>query len=324
MAFGKRIFSANTLKKLTKSNLFWTAGVLIFVLAILAYSIRRDWNTILTFHWQLNWIYLIVMVLMHFLALGAMFLAWHFTMYRLAQHNKWRVNFRIFGISMLARRIPLPIWYLGSRVILYKESDIPARVTLTASAFEIALIAISGMACYVILLPWYSYTQNLAWWFLLIPAGAVIGIFLIRPSMFIELINWFLKRLGKMPIDATITRGDLLLWGGLYLLTWFIDGLGFYFAVAAFLPISPPVASILGISTISAMIGLVTMALPSGFGLKELASGSLLSSWIPLSAGVVLSFVYRFLQTIIEAVWVFISQRIQTNSQDDVKITLKG
>jgi MFS family permease len=319
MTIVKRILTSNSFKKLTKSNLVWTVGIVVLVFAVLAYSIRRDWNTILTFHWQLNWGHLAEMVLMHFLALGAMYLAWHFIMYRLAQHNVWRVSFRIFGISMLARRIPLPIWFLGSRVVLYKELDTPAKVTLTASILETALIAISGIICYVLLLPWYSYTQNMAWWLLLIPTGLLISVFLIRPGIFIEMINWFLIRLGKQPIHATLTRRDLLQWGGLYLLTWFLDGLGFYFAVAAFLPNPPPIASILGISTISAMIGLVSMALPSGFGLKELASGSLLSSWIPLTIGVVLAFVYRFLQTIVEAIWVIISQYLQTNPQRKMK-----
>lgn len=315
----KRILRSNILKKLIKNNLIWTIGVIVLVFAVLAYSIRHDWQTILTFQWQLNWIYLIEMIIFHVLALGTMYLPWQFMMTRLADHNRWEVNFRIFGISMLARRIPLPIWYLGSRVILYKESDIPAIVTLTASALEIALVALSGILCYVLLLPWYSYTQNLAWGALLIPACLVITIFLIRPSIFVDSINWVLGQFKKQPIKTTIARGDLLVWLSFYLLTWFLDGLGFYFAVAAFVKSPPPIASIIGISTISALIGLVTMALPSGFGLKELAMGSLLSRWIPLSAGVVLSFLYRFLQTIIEAGWVFSSQHIQTHPVENMK-----
>jgi uncharacterized membrane protein YbhN (UPF0104 family) len=45
------------------------------------------------------------------------------------------------------------------------------------------------------------------------------------------------------------------------------------------------------------------VVLPGGFGLKELTSSVLLSAFMPLSAALVISLVYRLVQTLNEIVW---------------------
>ena len=291
-------------------SLWWTLLIVLGVFTFLGISLWREWDTIVSYPWQLKWGEIFKMVLMHILALGFMFLAWHYSMRRLVRQEQWRLNFKIFGVSMLARRIPIPIWYVGSRVLLYRDEKVPASIVLTATAFEIALIAWSGILCYVILLPWYTYTQNWPTEIFILIAGLLSILLFIRPSLMVELINLALKALKKNPVQAAITRLDLLIWGTLYLATWFIDGMGLYYMVSAFLESPPAVASIIGVSTVSALIALATMLLPSGFGLKELAMGSMLGAWIPVSAGVVLSFLYRLAQTLVEAAWTVVGQRL--------------
>jgi hypothetical protein len=289
----------------------WGTVIIAFgVFVFLGLSLRHDWATIRAFHWRLHWGYLAIQAILHTLALGTMFLAWHYTMRRLMNTGQWRTNFRIFSVSMLARRVPIPIWYVGSRVYLYREQQTSATIVLAATALEIALIAVSGVLCYVMLLPWYSYTQHWGWWILVALTGVFTLILLLRPGLLIDLINLALRLLKRPPIPTTITRRDLLLWGSLYLATWLIDGLGLYYAVAAFMASPPTITSVVGVSTVSALVALATMALPSGFGLKEITMGALLSVWMPVSAGVVISILYRLLQTIVETLWAFVGQSI--------------
>ncbi len=282
-----------------------TFGVFVF----LGLSLRHDWDTIRAFHWQLNWGYLVIQAILHTLAMGTMFIAWHYTMRRLLNRGQWRTNFRIFSVSMLARRVPIPIWYVGSRVYLYRERQTSTTIVLTATALETALIAVSGVMWYVMLLPWYSYTQHWAWWILLALTGVFSLVLLLRPGLLIDLTNLALRLLKRPSIPVTITRRDLLLWGLLYLVTWFLDGLGLYYTVAAFMASPPPVTSVIGVSTVSALVALATMALPT-FLLKEITTGALLSVWMPVSAGVVISILYRLLQTIVETLWAFVGQSI--------------
>jgi glycosyltransferase 2 family protein len=291
-------------------NSWWTFVIALAVFIFLGLSLRKDWKTILTYNWQIHWADLVIMALLHSLALGSMLLAWHFTMHRLGKQDNWRHNFHIFSVSMLARRIPVPIWYVGSRVYLYREIQVSTSIVLTATILETALIALSGVLCYVLLLPWYTYTTIFPWQILAGIAGLVTFALLIRPALFIDLINLVLHWLKKGSITAEITRRDLLLWTLLYLATWFIDGLGLYYTVSAFLVTPPPLPSVIGVSTISALVGLASMALPGGFGLKEITMGALLGSWIPVTAGIVISIIYRLLQTIIETLWAFVGQKM--------------
>lgn len=306
----KQRIKAVTLKGSSVTTKRWTFFVVLFVVLLVGISLIRDWNEIRSYPWQLNWPNLAKMAIFHTLALGTMFLAWHFTISRLVNQAFWRTDFRIYSLSMLARRIPLPIWYVGSRVHLYREEKVPASLVLTATFFEITLIAWSGILCYIIFSPWYTYTQGWPWWLMIGGTFFVSLAFIIRPALLIDLINRVLKITRRAPIQSNVTRRDLLVWLMLYLTTWILDGLGLYFAVAAFLSVPPPVTSIIGVSTVSALVALLTMFLPSGFGLKEITMGSLLSVWIPVSAGFILSITYRLLQTFVEAVWVIFGQKI--------------
>jgi hypothetical protein len=310
LAWLKQRLDSLKIKLPSGKNSWWTFVIAFAVFIFLGLSLRKDWKTILTYNWQLHWVDLVIMALFHTLALGSMFLAWHFTMRRLVNQDHWRRNFRIFSVSMLARRIPVPVWYVGSRVYLYRETQVSTSIVLTATILEIALIALSGVLCYVLLLPWYTYTSLFPWQILAGISGVVTLALLIRPALFIELINLVLHWFKKGPIIAEITRRDLLLWTLLYLATWFLDGLGLYYTVSAFLSVPPPLPSVIGVSTISALVGLATMALPGGFGLKEITMGALLGSWIPVTAGIVISIIYRLLQTIIETLWAFVGQKM--------------
>jgi glycosyltransferase 2 family protein len=310
LAWLKQRLDSLKMKHPSAKNSWWTFVIALAVFVFLGLSLRKDWKTILTYNWQIHWGDLVIMALFHSLALATMYLAWHFTMRRLVNQDHWRHNFRIFSVSMLARRIPVPIWYVGSRVYLYREIQVSTSIVLTATALEIALIALSGVLCYVLLLPWYTYTSLFPWQVLATITGIITLVLLIRPALFIEVINLVLRWLKKGSITAEITRRDLLLWTLLYLATWFLDGLGLYFAVSAFLVVPPPLPSVIGISTISALVALATMALPGGFGLKEITMGALLGGWIPVTAGIVISIIYRLLQTIIETIWAFVGQKM--------------
>jgi hypothetical protein len=291
-------------------NRWWTVALALLVILVLGVSLSRDWDTLREFDWRPDWLRLVMQAGLHVLALSTMFLAWHYTIHRLAGKANWLQDFRIYAISILARRIPLPIWYVGSRVVLYQVEGVSARIVLAATTFEIGLIGISGVLCYVLLLPFYIYSQSWPWEILASLAALISIALLIRPSLFVDGINAIL-RLRKRPLlPAVITRKDLLAWSGFYLATWFLDGLGLYFTVTAFLPNSTPVASIVGVSTVSALIALATMILPSGFGLKELAMGAMLQIWMPLSAGVVISILYRLIQTFVEIILVFMGQSV--------------
>jgi len=226
-------------------------------------------------------------------------------MRRLVRSEDWRRDFQIYSFSALARRIPTPIWYIGGRLYLYKEYQISSAIILSATGLETVLITISGLICYLLFLPWYRYTYTNRWAWGIGSASLVIwtGALLLRPNLLIDLSNWILRLLGRPHLAASVTRTDLLTWGTIYLSTWLLDGFSFYLMVAALVPKTPSIPDILGISTISALIAIATLALPAGLWLKELTMSALLSMWLPISAGVIISICYRLAHTFVEILW---------------------
>jgi len=200
---------------------------------------------------------------------------------------------------------------------MYRERHIPMTIVLSATIIEAALIMLSGFVCYFSILPWYTFIPQSPYWWILAASFVVFLITIsIRPSIILDTINWTLRLLKKKPIQSTITRSDLMVYGIFYLSTWFLDGLGLYFVVSAILQTPPSIPNLLGVSTISAMIALLTLIFPGGFGIKEITMGVLLSTWIPLSIGIAISLLYRLMQTLVEIFWALIGHWIGREKLD--------
>jgi hypothetical protein len=275
------------------------------ILVVLGIVIIRDWGRLKSFPWQFNWKNLGAVAIAHYLALSTLFLGWHQIMRCLVKPENWRRDFQIYSFSILVRRIPFPIWYIGSRLYLYKGHQVSTSMVLSATGLETVLITISGFICYLLFLPWYTY--NYKWAYEI--GGAILIIWigggLLRPNFLIDLSNWILRSLGQSQLNIFVTRTDLLTWGMIYLSTWLLDGFSLYLMVSAFVPKPPSLPDILGVSTISALIAIATLALPAGLWLKELTMSALLSAWLPISVGVTISICYRLAHTFVEILWAF-------------------
>jgi len=276
-------------------------GVVILVLGLVVY---RNWEVLASFQWQVQWGRLGISSIFHFLALNSLFLAWHLMISQLAGQRDWALNFRVYSLSTVARRIPLPIWYLGSRLYYYQKEKVPLTIILNASTLEASLIILSGAICYVLLLPWYTHIPKLPWWGFVVAIGVLIGSFAVRPSLLVDITNLVLRVMKRSIIPVTISQKQLLTWGLTYLATWFLDGVGLYYMVAALIKSPPEVMNVIGVSTLSAFVAIISLILPGGLGLKELTMGALLSYWVPLPVGVVISLLYRVLLTLLEIIWV--------------------
>ena len=290
------------------------------ILLSIGMAVIKDWEGFLLFPWQLRWANLGAVIITHFLALSTLFLGWYQIMRRLVRSEDWRRDFQIYSFSALARRIPTPIWYIGGRLYLYKECQVPTTIVLSATGLETVLITISGFVCYLLFLPLYryTYTHRWIWWIGSASLAIWTAVLLLRPNFLVDLSNRILRLLGRPQIAVSITRSDLLTWGTIYLSTWLIDGFSLYLMVAALVPEIPPIPDILGVSTISALIAIATLALPAGLWLKELTMSALLSMWVPISAGVTISICYRLVHTFVEVLWAFLGYwvgRVPCNGQ---------
>jgi hypothetical protein len=196
---------------------------------------------------------------------------------------------------------------------MYRHVGISASITASCILLENAIIGVAGIITFLAFLPFYSRLPEMGWR-LWVPASfgfVTILLLFLRPQLITDKINWILRRLKKSELDESLKRNDVLFWLILYILPWVFAGLSLYFATEAFSTnIGLGVIDAIGISTLSMLVALLSMVLPSGLGLKEIAMGVLLSSWMPLSTAVVVAIAYRVVQTVDELVWALISRAL--------------
>ena len=276
----------------------WLAYVLFSAVAgLTVLLVVAQWDEILAFPWRLHWGYLALTLLFSALSLGVTFVVWHLMIARLTGASRWRDDFRIYYVSTLAKRVPTSLPFIGSRLMMYAQLGVPATVVLNCILLETVLIGIGGVITFLALLPLYSGMPAVAAT-VAVPGLALMALLLLRPGLFIALSNRVSKRLGRPPLERVPERRDILLWTALYVAPWLLAGAAFYSVPRAFSNGSAPgLVDAIGISTLTMLIALFSIIMPSGLGLKEVASGALLSPWMPFSTAVLISLAYRLLQT---------------------------
>ncbi len=285
------------------------AGLFLTVFAFLGWSVFQEWDTLTSYPWRLNIGFVALASGFHSLALGVTFVVWHLMVRRLGRVNDVRINARIYYLSTLAKRIPSAIWYIGGRLVMYQRLGVVRSAVLNAIVLETVLISGAGVLVYLALLPFYAWTSTAITWLVAIIGGAALLAFFVRPRWLLDVTNAALRRQRRDPIQADVSRWDLVLWVGLYLIPWPLAGISLFFMVQAMVPgTTADLVSIIGVSTLSMLVALLSLILPGGLGLKELTIAALMNPWMPLSVGVVLAIAYRVLQTLDEVVWAAVVQ----------------
>jgi hypothetical protein len=297
VAWGKRIY-------VRWGGLVLGIGLVAAISIVLGRAVYQEWDTLKTFHWQLNIGYLLLASVFHSLALGATFVAWHLMLRRLGRFSDLRTNAHIYYLSTLAKRVPIAVWYIGGRLVMYQRQNVSRSAVLNAIALESLLIGGAGVLVYLLLQPFYSYSSPDLAWIVVAVAGVAALICLVQPRLLLNMTNVVLRRFHRNPIQVELSRQDLLLWIGIYLVPTPLAGVSLYFLIQAITTgIEADLVSLIGVATLSMLVGLASMLLPAGFGLKELAMAALLATWMPLSVGVVVAIAFRILNTFDDLVW---------------------
>ncbi|MBN1641301.1 MAG: flippase-like domain-containing protein [Anaerolineae bacterium] len=282
------------------------AALLLGSLAVLVVLVAREWDTLRTFEWQLNPLYLALAVLCHVLSYGGTWVVWRLTMVRLGSPASARADLYAYCVSMLARKIPSVIWYSGTRSYLYRQEQVTATLVINAIALEFCVTSLTGAWTYVAFQPLYAFPWARAWLEYVIwgVALAFSALLLIRPQAFVELTLRLGRRWQQDLQIALPGRGDIALWSFVYLLVWTIGGTSFYWTVRALVPgVGLDWANGVGIATLVTLVVLFNSVVPIGLGVKELTTGLLLSHWLPMSVGLLVAVAYRILQTSDELLW---------------------
>jgi len=291
--------------RLLLSQKGWAYLLILAAIGFLGWMVYKERAILFGYPWKLRMEYVLLFALFHTLAMISQGMPWHLAMTRLTGVRRARLDFEIYTVSLVSRRIPSPIWYIGSRYALYPPELVSPQIVTVVTGLELGLIGAAGVICYALFLPFYSFSYNWPWPAALASGAALILALVLRPGIFIDLTNFLLKRLKRSPVQARLGRGDLLVWLFFYVLTWVLDGLSLYFWVTALIPAPPAASDVIGVSTIAALVSYLAQFLPAGFALKEISMSAILGIWIPVSVGVALAVGYRLAMIVVELLLAF-------------------
>lgn len=295
------------LRPITRSRAFrWglngaLAGAVLF---FLAYGIYANWDPLRQHEWTVHYGYLTGACAVYGLCFLIVLLAWGGIMSSIGAMHDWRVNARIFCYSSLPKRIPGVVWYIASRVHLYKNEGVARSITLVGVALETALLFVTAIMVYLcslffpIAAPLAGRLRPTMAFLLLIPL-----LILLIPAVWNRVIGRLLSAL-HYPGRLSMKPGNLLGLTALYLVAWVLGGVDLYLLARAVYPVPPELApAFIGAWAARGAISYLASYVIQGMGVSEVALSVLLSNYLPLSIAIMIAVLFRILLMVSEVVW---------------------
>jgi uncharacterized membrane protein YbhN (UPF0104 family) len=272
-------------------NGLFVGGAVIFI----GWYLVRDWQEVVRQGLSLDAPQLGGAFLLYGVNFFLLALVWQGIVVRLGGPASWAQNAQLYANTFVTRFLPTPLWFLGSRVVLYGRTGVRRRMALTMTASETLLHMLAGAA----LLGVVSVDLRRPLTGLCVLALAPIVVVLVRPE-WLEL-RWL--NLGQ--VTPGIRRKDVALWLSVYLLTWIVAGPFLSCVVQAFTRVPPP--PLLDLWRMWALAGVatyITNYLLGGIGVfQELTLGWMLTRMYPLATAVVIAIGSRLVITLSGIVW---------------------
>jgi hypothetical protein len=284
------------------------------VLAIIGYEFARHWGEIKSYPWRLDYFSLVLSFVAYSGALGFALLCWRSIMIQLSGFRSTRTHFRIYCMTMVAKRLPTPIWYAGARILGYEGLGVAKPVTAVAIGLEVMIYVFSGLLLGLVFSmagPFWLVMQENPW----ISVSALPFVVLVlRPKWLIQLTNWGLRRARRDEISVELGFRNVIVWCLYYLGVWSCGAVTVFLMTNSIYPVSlqqfPSMLDAWAISGVVGTLGQVTLLTPAGFGIRQAVLAYLLSFSIPWPVAITVAVLSRLLVPIYESIWALIASRV--------------
>ena len=309
-------------------------GLPIIILALFVYQVKKNWADLTVYTFQLNpWLLALAFLgfMLQELSYG---LIWRAVLARLDAHLGLRTCLRIYLASEFVRYIPGNVWHVLTRILWVGKYGVSRPVAFASMAIELITKLAAGILVFSIsLLFWQDFGKvgSLLRGSLLDILGiaSIIALFIgLHPRILNAVLNWFLRRMKREPIQLTLRYGDILFITLAWCASWIVAGTAFYILLLALWPAAPLIAwpICIGIYAIAWDIGFVSFITPSGLGIREAAIVALFALALPLPTGLasIMALLSRLVSTLAEVVCVSIAYlsggKQELNIQQDPQV----
>ena len=277
--------------KLLKILLYLIWAVLF---AFLAYTVWKSRAQLLPYVAKADYSQFIPVAILYLIALFLAVLNWVVVMHAFEGGISAWTHAKIYLVSMVSRRLPGTIWYVGGRMVLYKQLGVPSIKTASASGIEFIISFVADALLAAVFIPLGLNLPKI--WLLPLLLVVVLGLLVLRPKT-MEKIMIKLNYPLAQPVRMRQVIGWLLLRMALVL----TGGLMIFFTIRIFTPLGfDSLLFVLGARALSGAAGMLTFLLPSSMGASDLTLLAMLSSIIPASLATVIALLVRIYTTLFE------------------------
>jgi uncharacterized membrane protein YbhN (UPF0104 family) len=287
--------------KLIKNEKFqrWSyfAITVASIFFILGYLVYRDREVFLNYEWEFHLLPALGSFVFYSASLVWVAGIWGGIMNSISIRKlNFLTHFQFYCVSNITKRLPGTIWYIASRVYLYRKMEMDPKVVSLASGIELIVSVMSSILVGIVFGIKTILDSNVNLY--LIGILFFLCVILLHPKTYRRLTKLFKIQTSDISYSLIFT------WLILYSVAWILSGILLFIIANIFtsVPIMHLGFVIGSFSVVGALSALVFF-LPSNFGVTEVGLSLFLSTILPLSVAVLIAISFRLLVIFYEIVW---------------------
>jgi len=290
----------------TRKRLFDLVRIVVALLVLVAVAVAvwRNWTDVSAHLSEVPGGVLVGAFVLALLAPVFSQLGWRVLLADLGTRLPLPAGASVFFVGQLGKYLPGSVWSVVAQADMGSRLGVPRRRMGVVGLLSILLSVITGAIVGIPAVPLLvarSGEVTSLWWF----APAVVLLLLLWP----RLLNWgiatLLRLLRRDPLEHSLTAPAIVLTSLWFVLAWLSAGLSVLVLAHAMSPATPVrdlvVTSICGFALASA-IGMFSVFVPAGVGVRDGVLALLLGALMPFSAAIAVVVVSRFFTVVADVV----------------------
>lgn len=282
-------------------------GFLLLVLVVVAIALRSNWEEVRGDLRRIGPVTLLAATALSLLSPFFTVLGWRVLMADLGSRLHIAPASGVFFVGQLGKYLPGSVWSVVVQTDMAARLGVPRRRTAVVGLLCIALSALTGMIAGLPALP-VLLTRGEAvipWWSLLLIIG-VLGA-LLWPPVLNRGIRTLLRLLRREPLEHDLTHAAVGLSSLWFTSSWLTGGLAVWVMARNVAPDDADASRLLLVAVsgylLAAGIGMFSIVVPAGVGVRDGVLALLLATQMPFSAATAVVVVARFLTVLADVVW---------------------
>lgn len=272
-------------------------GFVIFWLCLIGYIIYLGWQSkseLVYFVNNANWSQSLFVFPIYLATLVLASAIWTLIMQTMSASLTWWRHICIYFVTLMTRRIPGTVWYIGGRVVLYKRLGVSGIKTATGSGIELIISFVANSILAMLFLPFGLGLSK--FWYIPFGFASLIGLLVLEPSILSKIMIKL-----KRPLPKPIERWRIAIWLFLRMTLVLTGGLMIFQTIRVFLPLTKEVLFlVLGARAISGAASMLSFFLPSSMAIYDMTMFAFLATIMPPSLATVVIALVKLYTTIFE------------------------